>query len=385
MPENKYQRLVIFDQLRGLSILMIVLYHFTLELSQFSIRPKLGTPSENIHNLFFIHTNSSLSFLGNFFSALFSFGWQYVGVFLFLSGFGLTYSRLIKGGGEQFFLRRILRLVPSWQFAILFAYLINLLGHKYFSSLIISQPTLNFSYYFSFLLFPIIGDYFLNYVGGINPSLWFIFLIFQFYIFYDLIFMALKKLGVRKFFWVSLIICVAFRAVAIFVFHDLPSAQGGVDGRRAFLLDTLLARVFEFGLGMTLAKLIVDKKLELSRLVNMKALMIGLSLWFIGNLATWNILGWTVSDLLLTPGLVLISLYLLKPLKKTLGSALNLIGANADFIYMFHNQPITQILLPLTLIWSIRLGKFVPLYVGELAGLVLLIYLISYSRRLFAR
>lgn len=132
------------DAMRGLAILMIVLYHITipiygipwfahprndwpdLEARLAQIRP---LPQENL-----------LSFLlANLFRYIGWLGYQGTGVFLVVSGFGLTWalasrSREAEIDRRAFYLRRFLRLFPLyWVGHFFFLVFHNVVGWRPFS------------------------------------------------------------------------------------------------------------------------------------------------------------------------------------------------------------------------------------------------------------
>jgi peptidoglycan/LPS O-acetylase OafA/YrhL len=344
-----YQRIQIFDSLRGLSIFFIIIYHYILDFSHFQIRPGVGDLSKNISSILIFSPNSPQAFIANIFTAIFSIGWQFVEVFLLLSGFGLTYSRLIKGE-QNYFFKRLLRIFPYWQYAIIFAFLINSFSHTLQLS-VISPTTLELKNYLLLFLFPFYIDSNFSLIAQVNPSLWFIILLFQFYIVFDVLFYLIMKWRIKKFFIASLLITLLYRFLIIYFFNQQPGAIFQYEGRMSDMFNLLPARLFEFACGMILGTLLFHKKISFSKILTWKSFFMGLTIWFVGNISTWNVFGWIFSDILITIGLLLLSTFCLHKIQnKTIIQSLTRMGNISYEVYLFHNQPVTQILVPATLL-----------------------------------
>ncbi|MDQ3239190.1 MAG: hypothetical protein M3P33_01565 [bacterium] len=95
MPVLK-QNLSIITKLKGLSIIMIVFYHYFLDLTRNDILPRQGNLYQNLRIFNIFQDDSVLSKLNTTLAILFASGWHFVGIFIFLSGFGLTISSLNK-------------------------------------------------------------------------------------------------------------------------------------------------------------------------------------------------------------------------------------------------------------------------------------------------
>jgi len=326
----KNNRIVIFDYLRGLSILMIVLYHFAL---WFPIN------SQNLNVPFFLSKIFVFNnLILNLVFAILRLGWQFVGVFIFLSGFGLAYSYLSKKENKIFLVKRIKKIIPAWQFAILFSFIINFILVRFFKSDLIKIPSLDIKDYFLLFIFPAFIDLKFVYIDKINDTLWFIVLILQFYVFFEFLISKIKLLGNKKFLFWTLFITISFRFLSILILNQGILPLSFVDSILGVVLKTFPSRLFEFSLGMITAKLYLENN-NVIKNINIKEFLFGILLWFLGTISTYNIWGWIISDLLITVGLLLITIFLLKRLENLfISKYLVFLSEFSFFIYLFHGR-----------------------------------------------
>ena len=192
-------------------------------------------------SLFLFPSNSGDYLLFNFFNFVFGLGYQAVHLFFILSGFGLTLSALLVEKKTDrirwfgFIKKRFIRLYPSY-WLILAIYLL-----------------LNFFQYYSFL------GLLKTYVKGaifldVIPATWYIPILLQLYLLFPFLFYFLKKLSIKNFLLLSLLVktvssaiiittsLLAFDKILGFGYGGL--APGGI----------ALTRLFEFCFGMAIAK-----------------------------------------------------------------------------------------------------------------------------------
>ena len=192
-------------------------------------------------SLFLFPSNSGDHLLFNFFNFVCGLGYQAVHLFFILSGFGLTLSALLVEKKTDrirwfgFIKKRFIRLYPSY-WLILAIYLL-----------------LNFFQYSSFL------GLLKTYVKGaifldVIPATWYIPILLQLYLLFPFLFYFLKKLSIKNFLLLSLLVktvssaiiittsLLAFNKILGFGYGGL--APGGI----------ALTRLFEFCFGMAIAK-----------------------------------------------------------------------------------------------------------------------------------
>ncbi|MBV8883245.1 MAG: acyltransferase [Chroococcidiopsidaceae cyanobacterium CP_BM_RX_35] len=199
--------------------------------------------------LFVLPNDNWKNFLFNCFNVIFGAGYQGVHLFFILSGFGLTFSGLLKKNIRikwiEFLKKRFLRLYPSYWIVLAIFLAIESFHYK--------NPLGALKTYF-------LGSIFLNVI----PATWFIPIILQLYLLFPLLFYFLNKLSIRKFLIWSLIVKAISSAIIIVAseflygkilgFGDGALAPGGI----------ALTRLFEFCFGMALAKIFISQGCSLN-------------------------------------------------------------------------------------------------------------------------
>ncbi|MDW8186358.1 MAG: acyltransferase family protein, partial [Anaerolineae bacterium] len=210
-------RLPWLDAVRGLAILMIVLFHVAIPIygTPWFVHPRNDWPdlSQRLSQLYPLPQENLLAFvLANLFRYIGWLGDHAVGVFLVISGFGLTWalvscSREARIDRRAFYMRRFLRLFPLYWAGHLFFLVFNHLTRwQPFSPL---DPRFALS---------LLGLRFLPEVFYfISPAWWFIGLIMQLYAVFPFLWMALQRLGLLRF-WVGAALLTAIsRGIGFFL------------------------------------------------------------------------------------------------------------------------------------------------------------------------
>ncbi len=238
-------RLAWLPAMRGLAILMIVFYHITIAIygTPWFAHPRSDWPElmARITQLRPIPQENTAAFLlANLFRYVGWLGYQGTGVFLVISGFGLTWALVSRSPAalldrRAFYLRRFLRLFPLyWAGHLFFLVFNNLAGWRPFSPL---DPRFTLS---------LLGLRFLPEVFHfISPAWWFIVLIMQLYAVFPLLWEALKRWGAVRFGLGALALTVLSRAIGFFLLPVDPEMWS-----RGLLFTS---RLGEFALGMILA------------------------------------------------------------------------------------------------------------------------------------
>lgn len=348
-------RLPWLDAMRGLAILMIVLYHITIAIygTPWFAHPRndwpdLGVRLAQIRPL--PQENLPAFLLANLFRSIGWLGYQGTGVFLVISGFGLTWalvnrSREAEIDRRAFYTRRFLRLFPLyWVGHFFFLVFNNLANWRPFSPL---DPRFALS---------LIGLRFLPEVFHfISPAWWFIVLIMQLYAVFPFLWMALQRLGLLRFWAGAVLITAVGRGIGFFL---LP-----VDREmwsRGLLFPSRLA---EFALGMGLAWWAAGEVSRIEGLMRSPRAWAGmLAIYGAGLSLSFTLPGATIAPMLITPAaasfLMLLARDLL-PWLKGFYRGLSLLGTYSYGVMVFH-QPILWAFIawlwPFSMPLALRLG-----------------------------
>ncbi len=308
---------------KAFAILGIILNHLT---ESFGNGPWFTNPSDDwlplSKRMLHIWPESS-----NFFVSVVKFaGWlgdSGPGVFILLSGLGLTLSYLNRGElpVKIFYLKRLGSIFPFY----IFCHLLIMGGE-----IIISGETFDFTLT-SFL--SLLG---LRFTTAsffyLNPSWWFIWLIIQMYLVFPLLVKLYKRFGDQEFLLIMLSIGFVFRGLVLSGIFS--------NGNTYYLLtgQVFLSRLPEFALGMFLAG-----KIRKGHAMKIRKLFLwGLLFYFMGFVASLSWYTSVFSNLLVAAGLtaVFYVIWMLVFRKWTaLANAILWLGIYSYGIYLIH-QPL---------------------------------------------
>jgi peptidoglycan/LPS O-acetylase OafA/YrhL len=254
-----------------------------------------------------------------------------VGLFLLISGFGLTFGLLAYGRSRldlpDYYRRRALRIYPLWWTAhIAFALTWLFTGwgiaftHK---GMLLSMLGVRFT--------PGLFDFF-------SPSWWFIGLLIQLYLIYPLLWWALRSRGPLWLFCVSAAVAIAARFAGLLVGHAyMPEWERG-----AFFLT----RLPEFVAGMSLAAYWISNARGVdARLRSPGMLALGIALFVIGIAVSITLLGNAIAPLLSTTGSFVIAYALACAAPTGVSRGLQWTGKHSYSLYLVH-QPLIILIVP---------------------------------------
>lgn len=321
-------RLSWVDSVKGISILWIAFFHFFLAYDN----GRFPWPINFASFPTFISACAPASFLGwmgcvveGFVGAIFQRGSQAVGVFVLLSGFGLTYSLARRGypegGWGRWYRRRLVRLFPMYWAAHLI-YLVSPFVHR--------QDAVDYRFLLSLLgdrMYPVETMFYY-----MNPALWFFGLLLELYLAFPLLFLLQKKLGVIRFFAA----CAAVTIASRYLLFAVLEANGNYVTGAVFL-----SRLWEFAAGMTLGRLYRERPEAVEkRLFAPWALACGAAAYLLGVYSYGPGFWYTFTDALTAMGLFVILLHVTRWLRAlpSAEAVFSSVGAYSYGLYLIH-QP----------------------------------------------
>lgn len=326
--ESRGARLWWVDSVKGLSILWIAFFHYFIAFSDgrypwpvhFDSFPGFLAQSGP-----FSYVEAVGRFVELCLAAVFQRGSQAVGVFLLLSGFGLSYSLAKHGGPEpgwaNWFRKRLVRLFPMYWIAHLL-YLVSPFIHR--------QDPVDWRFLLSFLgdrVYPV--DKMFYYM---NPALWFFGLLLELYVVFPILYQLMKRLGAGGFLCLSMLATIVSRYLLYWVIQANGNyIQGAFFG----------ALLWEFAAGMVLGQLCHDRPEAVERrLFAGTTLLAGIAAYYAGLYTDGPTYWFTLSDALRSTGLFVILLHAAWRCRALPGAEkiLSSVGVYSYGIYLIH-QP----------------------------------------------
>jgi len=341
LKESKPKRLVWLESIRFIAAVMILLYHAQVYFGKYEFTPQPTGLINNLQQLFAIATPNQVPLLIQILTAPLWFGFQFLDVFILISGFSLVLS--LKGRAIntiQFFKRRLLRLLfPFWTVAWLsypMLWLIGTLTNSY-------KPDAWHS--FAGLTFPLTADYRGDLLLSTSGPWWFIPLVISFTLISPILLHLLQRWGLRNLLLFSILLTVAYRALAVYLLGGHPTY---------IVLDTpadeepfqmFLSKLSTFVVGMAIA-IEYQKGRGPIFWSQRRAILIGTLVYAAGFICQFYRAGWIVVDLLLPIGLALLSMVLTRSLSRipSLQSWLIRLGACSYSYFLIHNFVVDRIL-----------------------------------------
>ena len=333
MPRS--QRLAWLEGIRIFAAVLLLLYHSQLLFTGYAYTPQPTGLADNLRQLVTpvegaIDPGLLLRLLG----IPAWFGFQFVDVFVLISGFSLVLS--LKGQPLEvgkFLKRRVLRILwPFWTVAWLsypILWAIGVATHSYIPSL---------WHTFAGATFPLLFDYGGELLLATSGPWWFVPLILSFTLLFPFLWYLLQRWGAANLLLVSTLLTVAYRAMAIYKFGGHPTYV---------ILDTptdwhpfliFLSKLSTFVLGMVVAQLYLQGKGPLFWRSH-RALLLGVPVYVLGFVCQFYTVGWVLVDLLLPIGLTLCCMVLFRAIAQPqpMQRVLLWLGAHSYTYFLIHN------------------------------------------------
>lgn len=328
-------RLAWLEGIRILAAVLLLLYHAQLLFTGYAYTPQPTGLANNLRQLVTpveggVDPGSFLRFLG----IPAWFGFQFVDVFVLISGFSLVLSLRGKPMAVGSFLkRRVLRILwPFWTVAWLSypaLWAIGVATHSYIPSL---------WHIFAGVTFPLLFDYSGELLLATSGPWWFVPLILSFALIFPFLWHLLQRWGGRNLWLISTLLTVVYRTLAIYKFDGHPTYV---------ILDTptdwhpfliFLSKLSTFVLGMVVAQLYAQGKGPIFW-KSQRALLLGVPLYALGFVCQFYKAGWVFVDLLLPVGLTLCCMVFFRALAqlRPLAAVLIWLGAHSYSFFLIHN------------------------------------------------
>ncbi|XGV94484.1 MAG: acyltransferase family protein [Leptolyngbya sp. BL-A-14] len=332
---TRSSRLAWLEGIRILAAVLLLLYHAQLLYTGYAYTPQPTGLAANLRQLISpVEGAADPGWLLRFAGIPAWFGFQFVDVFVLISGFSLVLSLrgkpLVVG---SFLKHRVLRILwPFWTVAWLsypVLWAIGVATHSYIPSL---------WHIFAGVTFPLLFDYSGELLLPTSGPWWFVPLILSFALIFPFLWHLLQRWGATNLLLISTLLTVAYRVLAIYKFDGHPTYV---------ILDTptdwhpfliFLSKLSTFVLGMVVAQLYIQGKGPIFWKAQ-RALLLGVPLYALGFVCQFYRIGWVVVDLLLPIGLTLCCMVVFRALAqlRPLATLLVWLGAHSYSFFLIHN------------------------------------------------
>ncbi|HEY9880003.1 MAG TPA: acyltransferase family protein [Leptolyngbyaceae cyanobacterium] len=331
---SKPKRLIWLESIRIIAAVMISLYHAQIYFSNYAFTPKPVGLVENLKELLAFGSETNIILPIRLLSAPFWFGFQFLDVFILISGFSLVLS--LKGQPlviGQFLKKRLSRLLfPFWTVAWLafpILWILGALTHTY-------APDAWHS--FVGMTFPLAADYRGSLLLSTSGPWWFIPLIISFTLVFPLLWSLAQRWGVRNLLLFSSILTVVYRMLAIYLLGGHPTYVVMSTPANEEPFQLFLSKLIIFVIGIAVA-VVYQKGQGPIFWSHRRAIIVGFFLYAIGFVCQFYQLGWAFADLLLPLGLALVAMALTRRLSSIprLQPWLLRLGACSYSYFLIHN------------------------------------------------
>lgn len=328
------QRIAWLEGLRIFAAVMILLYHAQLLITHYAYTPQPTGWLENLRSLIAASEQLGVNSWGTIGLLPGWFGFQFVDVFVLVSGFSLVLSlkgKPLKTGA--FLKQRSLRiLMPFWTVVWLSYPVLWLIG------------TLTNSYipdawhFFAAATFPLLFDYAGELLLPISGPWWFVSLILCFTIGFPFLWSRLQQWQTRNLLIVSTGITLVYRALAVYAFGGHPTYVILDTPANWLPFLTFLAKLSTFVVGMVVAQAYLQRRGPLFWRP-LQAALVGIPIYGVGFISQFYAVGWVVADLLISIGLSLCCMAAFKYLErfKHLQPTMLWLGAHSYSYFLIHN------------------------------------------------
>jgi peptidoglycan/LPS O-acetylase OafA/YrhL len=328
------QRLAWLEGIRIFAAMLLLLYHAQLLFTKYSYTPQPTGIVSNLSQLLNASAQLGDRWWQQVIGLPFWFGFQFVDVFVLISGFSLVLSLKDKPLELGSFLpKRFLRiLLPFWSVAWLSLPALWLVG--YLTKSYIPDGW----HMFASVTFPMLFDYGGDLLLPTNGPWWFVPLILSFTLVFPVLWYLIRRWGARNLLVASSVVTFIYRALAVYVFKGHPTyaivaAQAGWQPFVPFI-----AKLSTFVLGMVVAQQYTQRRGVIFWHPS-KALTVGIVIYTAGFICQFYRWGWIFNDFLLAVGLTLCCMVVFRELtdRFRLEPLMVSLGAYSYSYFLIHN------------------------------------------------
>lgn len=377
---DRSQRLAWLEGIRILAVVMLLLYYAQMGFTGSAYTPQPTGLESNLRYLATaMRTLPTEGALPYFLSLPSWFGFQFIDVFVLISGFSLVLSLNGKPLDIGFFLKRRLSqvLFPFWAVAWLSYPLLWAIS----MALGTAFPTP--WQVFAGVSFPLLYEYSGEMLMATSGAWWFVVLIFSFTVVFPFLWQLLQRWGTANIVGVCVLLTVIYRAIAIYILGGHPAyvIWDTPAGWQPFALFLSKLGTFAIGMAVGTSYLNEDGPVYWSF---QRALTTGAFIYIAGFICQFYTWGWIFADLLLSMGLGLGSMVMCRILagQRQIASFFIAMGGYTYTFFLLHGLVVDRALQLVVQGSAIRYAVMLPVMI---ASTFILAVLTTYTSPLIQR
>jgi peptidoglycan/LPS O-acetylase OafA/YrhL len=309
MTKRSAQRLAWLEGIRFFAAVILLVYHAQLLLTDYAYTPKPTGLEANIAMLWTVSGRLAGDVVGRAVASGMWFGYQFVDVFVLVSGFSLVLSlkgEAIRSG--SFVVQRCLRiLLPFWTVAAIAYPVLATIG-------VLTKSYIPDAWHvFAGLTFPLLFDYGGRLLLSTSGPWWFVPLILSFAVSFPGLWWLMERWGARNLLWVSCGVTFIYRSLSVWVFDGHPTYVIVSAVASWFPFLSMLAKLSTFVLGMMVARQF-QRGEGVIFWRDRQVLALAIPAYFLGFVGQFYRVGWVVDDFLIAIGLSLLCMVVFRRL-----------------------------------------------------------------------
>jgi len=372
---DRSQHLAWLEGVRILAVVMLLLYYAQMGFTGSAYTPQpTGLDSNLRHLATAMSTFPKQGALPYFLSLPSWFGFQFIDVFVLISGFSLMLSLKGKPLNVGIFLKRrlIQILFPFWAVAWL--------SFPVMWAIAIATKTAfpNPWDVFAGISFPLLYDYNGEMLMATSRSWGFVWLILSFSVLFPFLWQLLQRWGAANLAVVCVLLTIAYRAIAIYILGGHPTYMiwDTQVGGQPFAL--FLSKLGTFAIGMAVGDLSIKDEGPVYW-SSPRALTIGALVYVVGFICQFYTWGWIFADLLLSVGLGLGCMVMCRILagQRQIAAFFVALGGYTYTFFLLHGLVVDRSLQLVVQGDATRYAVMLPIMIGITLVLAILIVYIS--------
>ncbi len=334
MTRRLVQRLAWLEGIRFFAAVVLLVYHAQLLLTDYAYTPKPTGLEANFSALWIVSSRLAGDVVLRVVTSGMWFGYQFVDVFVLVSGFSLVL--LLKGEAIRsgsFVVQRCLRiLLPFWTVAAIAYPVLATIG-------VLTKSYIPDAWHvFAGLTFPLLFDYGGRLLLSTSGPWWFVPLILSFAVAFPGLWWLMERWGARNLLWVSCGITFIYRSLSVWVFDGHPTYVIVSAAASWFPFLSMLAKLSTFVLGMMVARQF-QRGEGVIFWRDGRVLALAIPAYLLGFVGQFYRVGWVVDDFLIAIGLSLLCMVVFRHLCRLswVSRSFVFLGSHSYSYFLVHN------------------------------------------------